>query len=226
MLTTAQREIPADRAGIAVLSADVVDAQGVHVFGANPPLTWTVTGPATLLSPSHYETDTKKNGAMDGTMYIDLPVASVLRSTATPGEIRVRLTAPGLAPAELTLRSVAPGDDRIAGLTEPALADAGRAAVQRNENFKTVTFAPKGRKLLELREDADFTAASPEDYHQQIEKFVRERNPDIDPFSAEYRAFVERVTAIVVERNGHLVADDYNFNVRALNEKKPVKKKK
>ena len=74
----------ADRAGIAVLAADVVDANGVHVFGANPPLTWSVEGPAALLTPSRYETDTAKNGAMDGTMYIDLPVATLVRSTATP----------------------------------------------------------------------------------------------------------------------------------------------
>ena len=227
LLRTAQETIPADRSGIAVLAADIVDAAGVHVYGANPPLTWTLSGPGTLLGPSLYTTDTAKNGAMDGTMYIDAPVANVVRSTATPGTIRVKVSAPGLAPAEVALASVAPAADSVAGLSEPRLADAGRLAVARDPGFKTVTFAPKGRKFLEIRQDADFTAGSRENYREQLERFVRERNPDIDPFSAECRAFIERLTALVAERNGHLVADDYNFNVRALNDaKKPTKNKK
>src|SRR6185369_15446532 len=73
VMKSSSRQIPADRSGIAVLSVDIVDAAGVHVFVANPPLTWTVSGPATLAGPSTFQSDTGKNGAMEGTLYIDAP---------------------------------------------------------------------------------------------------------------------------------------------------------
>lgn len=97
-LKSSANHIAAGRAGIAVLSADIVDANGVHVYGASPDLTWSVGGPAKLVGPDTYTTDTAKNNATDGTMYIDAPVANVLRSTATPGAIRVRVSAPAWNP--------------------------------------------------------------------------------------------------------------------------------
>jgi hypothetical protein len=225
VLTTAQKQIPADRAGIAVLKADIVDAAGVHVYGANPPLTWAVSGPATLVGPEHYETDTKKNGALDGTMYIDLPVANVLRSTATPGEIRVRVSAPGLAPAEVALASVAPEAEVVAGITEPAVRGTSRIAVLRDPNFKPAIVAAKNRKLAEINQDAQFTLSAGS-YREQVEAFIRAHAAGVDPFSADYRALVERLVAIVTERNGLMIADDYNFNVRAFNDQLGAKTKK
>jgi hypothetical protein len=210
--------IAADRSGISVISADIVDADGNHVYGANPPLTWTVTGPATLAGPPVYQSDTEKNGAMEGTMYIDAPAANVVRAKAAAGTIRVRVTAPGLEPAEATVTSVAAPDDRVAGITEPPLSDDGRAAVARDASFKTAVVAAKRGRLTEIRQDFDFKAGSREEYGNQIAAFVRERNPGLDPFTAAYRAFIERITSIVAERNGHLVADDYNFNVRKFND--------
>jgi dienelactone hydrolase len=138
VLKSSAPQIPADRSGIAILSADIVDANGVHVYGANPPLTWTVSGPARLAGPSVYQSDTNKKEAVEGSMYIDAPVANVLRSTATPGTIRVKISAPGLQAAEVTITSVAPADDRIAGITEPPVADAGRVRVTRISSFLPV----------------------------------------------------------------------------------------
>lgn len=225
VLTTAQKLISADRAGIAVLKADMVDAAGVHVYGANPPLTWTVSGPARLVGPDHYETDTRKNGALDGTMYIDLPVANLLRSTATPGEIRVRLSAPGVEAAEVVIVSVAPAADRVTGIAEAGLDDAGRVAVQRDPNFKTAVVGAKTSKLVEIKQDVEFKPAA-DGYREPVERFVREHAQGVDPFTADYRALVERLVAIVTERNGLLIADDYNFNVRAFNDRGKAKKKK
>jgi len=50
-----------------------------------------------------------------------------------------------------------------------------------------------------------------------VQQFVSQRNPGVDIFSAAYRGFIEWIVQIVTERNGHLVADDYNFNARAFN---------
>jgi hypothetical protein len=68
-------------------------------------------------------------------MYIDAPVKNLVRSTAQPGEIVVRVSAPGLAPAEARIRSVAPRDATDAGFREPPLRDAGRRRVTRDPAF-------------------------------------------------------------------------------------------
>jgi hypothetical protein len=218
VLTTAQREIFADRAGVAIIMADVVDAAGTHVAGVNLPLTWNVTGPARLVGPERYETDTAKNGAMEGAMYIDAPIANVVRATAVPGEIRVRVTAPGLPSAEIMLHSIPPSDERVAGVTEPALSDAGRKPATRDPNFKAEIVGANANKVAEIDQDFDFKAPSRAEYRTQIRRFVRQRNPELDIYRTECRAFTERITTIVFERGGHLVADDYNFNARQLND--------
>ncbi len=111
VLTASSPTIPADRSGIAVLSLDIVDAAGVHVYGAHPPLTWSVSGPGRLVGPSRYVTDTGKNGSREGTMYIDAPVANVLRSRERTGPIEVTVSAPGFAPVQTGIEAVAPAPD-------------------------------------------------------------------------------------------------------------------
>ncbi len=217
VMTASKQKIRADRSGIALVAVDIVDAAGVHVMGARPPLTWTVDGPATLVGPALMKTDTNKNNALEGSGYIDAPVANVVRSTAVAGKIRVRVTAPGLEPAEVTLVSETPADDRVAGVEEPPVSDGGRIHVTRDMHFQPVVLAAKNRKnrLAEIKDDFDF---KPGDVRAQVQAFVKERNPGVDVFSAAYRAFVERIVTIVSERGGHLVADDYNFNAARFND--------
>jgi beta-galactosidase len=217
ILKTSTERIPADRAGIAVLSADIVDEAGAHVYGAAPTLTWSVSGPAKLVGPAVYQSDTNKKQAMEGTMYIDAPVANVIRSTTVPGTIRIAVSAPGLEPAEVTLASVAPADDSADGVQEPAVFDDGRSRVTRVQGFRPVTVATKSSSrnmIAEIPDDHDFKPGTRADVKTQIEKFVKDRNPRVDTATDRYRVFIDRLTTIVMERNGRLVADDYNFNAR------------
>jgi dienelactone hydrolase len=197
-------QIPADRSGIAILSADIVDAAGVHVFGASPPLTWSVSGPATLAGPAAYQTDTAKSGSMEGTMYIDMPVANVLRSTATAGAIKVTLSAPGFAPAEVTLRSVAPPDDAVEGIGEPHLDDRGRLRITRVPGFRTAAFAVRRDAVADIDKDYDIRP-------DQVEALVKQLNPKLDTSTPAFRAFADHIKLLVERRNNHLIADDYNF---------------
>jgi hypothetical protein len=151
VLSASSKEIAADRAGIAVVTADIVDAAGVHVYGANPPLKWSISGPGALAGPAVYETDTKKKEAMEGAMYIDAPVANVVRSKALPGAIRVSVSAPGLAPAEIAIFAVALADDSVPGITEPRLSDAGRLAVVRDSGFQPVKLKAKAKDFGDNR---------------------------------------------------------------------------
>jgi beta-galactosidase len=207
-------QIPADRSGIAVISADIVDAGGVHVYGANPPLTWSVNGPAKLVGPAVYQSDTKKNGAIEGTMYIDVPVANLVRSTAVPGAITVSVSAPGLPPAQVTLHSVAPADDRVAGIEEPPVSDQGRVRITRLSNFQPTTVAAKRQRsqtIAAIDKDYDLKPGTRAEVRAQVEVFVKGRNPTLDTGTAAYRNFIDRMTTLATERNGKLIADDYNF---------------
>ncbi|AWI09710.1 glycoside hydrolase family 2 protein [Ereboglobus luteus] len=219
VLTASHKAIPADRSGIAQVTADVVDAAGNHVYGANPPLTWRLTGAGKLVGPAQYTTDTHDIHSRSGLMYIDTPISNVVRSAAAPGDIRVTVSAPGLAPAEIIIKAVAPEAPAATGITEPALSDANRRPVARDPNFKTVVFAQKAQYIEEIRPDADFTPDASGGYRAQVTKFVADRNHGVDPFSSDYRAFVERMIQITTDRGGHLVADDWNFEARKINEK-------
>ncbi len=207
--------IPADRSGIAVISADIVDAHGVHVYGANPPLTWKVTGPARLVGPSTYHTDTQKNRAVEGTMYIDAPVANLVRSTATPGRITVSVSAPGLTPAEVSLESVAPADDRVPGIDEPALCRTGLPACPAPENPPPVSYTAPPRssptQIADIDQDYDLKPGVRSEVFAEVETFVKQRNPKLNLATAPARAFLERMTTLVMQRDGKLIADDYNF---------------
>lgn len=83
----------------------VVDDQGVRVPNAEPEVTFTVNGPATLLgmengdvnSPEPYQGPTRKTFHGRG--------LAILESTRIAGEVRVRATAPGLLPAEIILQN-------------------------------------------------------------------------------------------------------------------------
>jgi beta-galactosidase len=223
VLSSSATRIPADRSGIAVISADIVDADGVHVYGASPPLTWTVSGPATWVGPTTYTSDTGKSGSLEGTMYIDAPVSNLLRSTATPGEIRVSVSAPGLESAELRLHSLAPDDDAMPGISEPRLSDAGRGGVTRLPTSApapaaaAAAAASSSRLLIaEIDKDYEFHAGSRDEVRAQLERFVRERNPALETSTstAAWRAFTDRMTTLIIERGGQLIADDYNFAAR------------
>lgn len=225
LLTASARSIPAGRDGIATLSAKIVDANGVHVIGANPDLHWKVEGPGTLAGPSIYKSDALKNGSYEGVWYIDTPIGNVLRSGASAGTITVTVEASGLQAGSVTVEAVAPPDDTVTGIAEPAVADRGRVRVTRDMSVKSVVFAAKSHKMNEITQDYELPAGAAPDYAAATATFIRQRNIDIDPTTADFRAMVQHLAAILEETRGHLVADDYNFQVRQFNSGSGKKKK-
>jgi hypothetical protein len=77
--------------------------------------------------------------------------------------------------------------------------------------------------LTEIRQDYDFKAESRSAYRKQLVAFIKEKNPAIDTSSKAFGELADRLAQIVDERNGHLVADDYNFAVRAFNDRPKTK---
>lgn len=97
--------IAASRASVVLLTADAVDKAGVHVQEFSRDLRWTVSGPATLVTPEVYTTDIKKVLGTLGSFYIVTPVCALVRSTGAAGEITVTVGAEGVAPAVLKLHA-------------------------------------------------------------------------------------------------------------------------
>lgn len=109
----ARLQLTADRAGLhadgrdlAYVSVAILDARGVPVPRASDRVTFTVDGPAELVAtdngdPTNLETfSSPSRAAFHGRV-----LAIVRPRRGTAGAITVRATAPGLAPAEVALRS-------------------------------------------------------------------------------------------------------------------------
>ena len=97
----------ADGKDICHLEFRIVDAQGVRVPDANPEVTFEINGPAKLLG--------LENGDVNSAEPYQGPTRAALRgrglaileSTRTAGEVTVKVSAPGIPPARLTLQTTA-----------------------------------------------------------------------------------------------------------------------
>lgn len=216
VLSADPARIAAGRDAVAIIKADIVDAAGVHVYGATNTITWTVTGPATLVGPEVYATDINKTEALDGTMYIDAPVNNLVRSTGQAGVIRVSALASGLASGVVELQAVAPAPRPAGPIVEPALDARARQPVARSQAAGKSEAAPQ--EMAAATEDLELKGTVAQDFARQLEPLLRRRNPKLDLAAAEGQA-VLRVFARHLEVNkGSLVRDDYNFTVAHFND--------
>jgi len=84
VVTGSQNKVKADRGSVVIITADIVDSRGIHVQAPIIQLNGTLTGPATLVGPSVYESDINKHHEIDGVWYMEMPVSNVIRSTGKP----------------------------------------------------------------------------------------------------------------------------------------------
>ncbi len=211
------QSFPAALNSLAIARADIVDAQGNHVFGATNTIYWSVAGPATLVGAPVYQTDTDKNGADAGTMFIDTPTFNLIRSSGQPGAVTVRISSPGLASAEAQIVAVAPPKNNSTAIVQPPLPLSGRLAVAREPNTTTPNVAVVG-EMKEISGDLAFQAGSVDDYSNQIDKLLREKNPDLDFASPEYQAILSVLARLAENSHGDLIRDDFNFTVGLYND--------
>ena len=105
-LKSSHDQIEAQLNAVAIVTADIVDAKKNHIYGARNTLKWEVKGPAKLVGPGIYESDFSKSESLAGTLYIDVPVSNVIRSTGEPGDIVVMVSADGIKKAEVVIKAV------------------------------------------------------------------------------------------------------------------------
>lgn len=198
---------------IVEIKASAVDALGVQVIGANPTLKWTVSGPATLVGSDTYVSDRDRTEESEGTMYIDLPVTNLIRSTGLPGKVTVTVSADGLEIGKTEINFAANGkSDVVNGITEPELKMEGREAVKHNMNQVSRIIAPQEMKYF--TGELQYPIAK---VKSMIRDFIIKENPTISTSTPEFNYVVEIFSQMMGANNGRLVADDYNFTVDQYN---------
>lgn len=214
VLTTQQAKLPADRASVAIVMADIVDSRGNHVYGATNTLRWNVTGPAKLVGAAVYESDIDRHHEMEGVWYIDAPVANVIRSTGEAGTIRVSVSASGLSSGsvEITAENIA-GDESV--ISEPVLSSEGRREVTRAIATARTESIPAAIKTT--FSDIKTGGKSRAEYRSGIGSFILKENPGLDTTGTEFRSLIDLFASQLENNDGVLIADDYNFNASHFN---------
>jgi hypothetical protein len=213
-LKTTQKEIRADRSGIAIVEANIVDENGYQVFDATNTLNWKVDGPGKLVGHDVYETDIKKYEEWKGTGYTVVPVCNVIRSTHEAGTIKISVSSPGLEPAIIEIESVLP-EKTASPIIEFALSDNGRKPIKKDTAFsKKITLVTA---LFTIRENHTIAGETKEEIANNLIAFIGERNHYIDKSTVGFQTIMDVLTQKLLIQNGILIADDYNFIAEQFN---------
>jgi hypothetical protein len=215
ILTGSHRKIAADRGSVAILTADIVDSEGQHVYEATNTIKWFVTGPASLAGPSYYESDINRHHQMGGAWYMDMPVSNVIRSTGKPGKIRVTVSASGLASGFFDIEAEAISPDNSV-IIEPVLEDKGRKQVER-ETLSINRSDEVPREIKLSFDEFNLSAGQKPEFARIIREYIIKNNSKIDTSSIEFKTLIDLFASHLLNNKGHLVADDYNFNADHYN---------
>lgn len=212
--------LKADRSGLAVVVADIVDKHGNRVQGFSGTLKWQIAGEGTLVGPETYTSDINYNLNTSGTGYIVTPISNIVRTTGNEGLITVTVSAEGLKEGVVTFASVRPDNISRDGVIQHQLSDEGRCKVLRD-----TMFAEKVEYLQEMAPifgPEQIDAESIGEYRTKIKQLVVGHNPDIDVRCVEFKYLIDRLTTYIENTHGELTEDDYNFLARTYNDLRMV----
>ena len=178
VLTGSHQKITADRGSVAVITADIVDSKGNHVYRATNTLTWIVGGPAILAGPSSFESNINKHSETDGVWYINTPVSNVLRSTGKPGKIKITVSAAGLASGSIEIEAGESIYDNPV-VIEPLLDDKFRKPVEKITSTDNRT-DDVPREIKIAQDDFDLTSGDKPGYERLIRNYILSNNTSLD----------------------------------------------
>ncbi|MCE5345137.1 MAG: beta galactosidase jelly roll domain-containing protein [Bacteroidales bacterium] len=213
VLTSSLQKISADRGSVAIITAEVTDSKGNFVTGANNTVKWAVSGPATLAGPSVFESCTVNSAGIKG--YLSMPVSNVIRSTGKPGTIHVAVFASGLASGSVDIVAEEVKQDNSV-IIEPALVGEGRKPVVR----KIPSISRLDETPQEIKMTSDNISLSSPDrsgYAQLIRDYIIKNNSSVDTSIVEFKTIIDLFASYLVNNNGHIIVDDYNYNVGNYN---------
>ncbi len=215
LLKGSVQKLDADRGSVAIITADIVDSKGNHVYGATNPVKWSVSGPATFVGPTVYESDIDKHHELEGVWYIDMPVSNVIRSTGKPGKIHVSVSTTGLASGSLDIDALEIKPDNSI-IIEPVLRDEGRNRVAK-AGFMLERLEEIPAEIKSIYEEPKLSASDKKGYAKAIKDYILKNNQTIDTSTVEFRTLISLFASQLLNNNGRLIADDYNFNVGHYN---------
>ena len=214
-LTTDQSQIRADRSGVSLIKADILDESGNRVFDATNTLNWSVSGPGKLIGPARYESDIYKHESESGTGYTVVPTVNLVRSINTPGKIKITVASEGLKAGVIYVQSEKP-TDKTDWLKESQLSDKNRSRVKRTSDYEDrITKIPL--TILPLAEDHIIKGHRVEEFRSAMYSFISERNYGNYSSYIAYSYLVDALVRNLGNTNSILVADDYNFLVNNFN---------
>ncbi len=215
ILTGSLDKIPADRGSVVIVKADIVDNKGNHVPGVDNTIKWTLTGPATLVGPAIYESDKNKRHEMEGIWYMEMPVSNIIRSTGKPGKIHLTVSASGLTSGSLDIiaEEVLPDNSII---SEPVLSDECRIPVTRIL-LKVNRLDDVPREIKSSSGELNLGNSDKSGYKKLIREYIEKDNPLIDTLLIEFKTLTDLLAFQLLNSNGHLNSDDYNFNADHYN---------
>jgi hypothetical protein len=214
-LTGTHKKVVADKGSIVIVTADIVDLTGKHVQGSARNLKWSVTGPATLIGPENFETDETGKSRISGEWYNGFPATNIIRSTGTPGKIKVSVFSSGLASGSFEIEAEENKPD-YSVIREPLLTDEGRKQVTRLIiNLDRLDEVPR-----EINYTQDLFSSGLSD-NPGLQRFVKDyvfrNNPAVDSASIEFRALIDILAVQLQNNGGKMSAEDYNYNIDHFN---------
>ncbi len=215
VLKMSDRKLEADKSSVAIITADIVDSNGSHVYGAGNTLKWSVSGPATLAGPAMYESDTDRHQSPEGVWYIDAPVSNVIRSNGKEGRIHVTVSASGLASGSLDIDAAAAGSDNLV-ISEPVLNDVGRKPVSR-PTFLVDRLNDIPQEVKPANDEIKFNPQDRNGYLTSVRNYIVAANTSVDSTTVEFRVLADLLATHLVNNNGRMTADDYTFDIGNYN---------
>ncbi len=215
LLSGSVKNIPSDKASIAVVTANVTDNENNPAGDLIKTFKWKISGPGTLVGPHLYVSNISEVSENENVWYGTLPVSNIIRSTGKPGIIHVTLSAPGLATGTFDITaSEIKSDNSI--ITESIPDDAGRKAVSRKSmDFSRLDEVPE--EIIQAVTDFNIKSQNQNGYAKAIENYIHINNKSVDTASVEFKALISILSEQLNNNNGQLTAFDYNFNIENYN---------
>jgi hypothetical protein len=215
ILASSREKIMADLGSVVIISADIFDSKGNRINGATNTIKWSVSGPAKLIGPIIYESITNKRQQTDGVWYLNMPVSNVIRSTGRAGKIHVTVSASGLASGSLDIIADELEPDNTV-ITEPVLKDEGRLGVARLLlTANRLDDVPA--EIKPALNEFNFGLSEKSGYARLMREYIKNNNSSVDTTSIEFKTLIELFAFQLMNSNGRLIADDYNFSVDHYN---------
>ncbi len=210
--------IEADISNIILITVDIVDKNGVHVYGANNKIEFEVDGCASLVAPDVFVSDINKNNSYEGTMYIDVPFNIPLRSNGKCGKITVRALSEGLADGKIELEAVPVLNNVVEGIIEPQLKNINLNRRFKSTRIKDVADKDNASALNDIVQDIVLQKLPESDWEVNLDMQIRNayRGKAID--ESIFCVFKKVLMKYLNRNKGILVADDFNFVVNLYND--------